>query len=110
MCLTAFAPGTSSPSIAVVRKILFPQTIGDECPRPAIGVFHLMFFVGVHSAGRFFSFEMPEPSGPRHCGQFPAKPTVVSDINTTKAKLSMRDSLTDLILCCSIRLYLCSQR
>jgi hypothetical protein len=31
-----------------------------------------MFFVGLHSDGRFFSFEMPEPSGPRHCGQFPA--------------------------------------
>ena len=35
-------------------------------------VFHLMFLVGLQSAGRFFSFEMPEPSGPRHCGQFAA--------------------------------------
>src|SRR5690349_2287874 len=118
MCLTAFAPGTTSPSIAVVRKILLPQTIGDECPRPAIGVFHLMFLVGVHSAGRFFSFEMPEPSGPRHCGQFAAKPTVVSDITATKARLIMRDTLgvfiregfTNLILCCSIRFYLCFRR
>src|SRR6185369_7527737 len=37
-----------------------------------MGVFHLMFVVGVHTAGRFFSVEIPEPSGPRHCGQFPA--------------------------------------
>src|SRR6266852_3840270 len=69
MCLTAFAPGTIGPSIAVVRKILFPQTMGEECPRPAIGVFHLMFFVGLHSVGRFFSRETPCPDGPRHCGQ-----------------------------------------
>src|SRR5215213_876429 len=72
VCFTALAPGTASPSIAVVRNTRLPQTIGDECERPSIGVFHLMFFVGVHSDGRFFSFEIPEPSGPRHCGQFPA--------------------------------------
>src|SRR5689334_24662806 len=108
MCLTAFAPATTSPSIAVVKKILLSQTIGDECPRPAIGVFHLMFFVGVHSAGRFFSFEIPEPSGPRHCGQLAAKPTVVSESDKTKAKLVireipgvlMREAFTNLILCC----------
>src|ERR1051325_8622762 len=71
-CFTAFAPGTTAPSTAVVRKMRLPQTIGDECERPSIGVFHLMFFVGLHSDGRFFSFEIPEPSGPRHCGQLPA--------------------------------------
>src|SRR5690349_10134615 len=72
VCFTALAPGTTAPSTAVVRKMRLPQTIGDECERPSIAVFHLMFLVGVHSDGRFFSFEMPEPSGPRHCGQFPA--------------------------------------
>src|SRR5689334_3981342 len=72
ICLTALAPGTNAPSIAVVRKILFPQTIGEEWPRPAIGVFHLMFLVAVHSVGRFFSVETPCPPGPRHCGQFEA--------------------------------------
>src|ERR1041384_5095328 len=72
MCLAALAPGTSAPSIAVVRNTLFPQTIGDECERPSIAVFHLMFFVGLHSDVRFFSLEIPEPSGPLHCGQFPA--------------------------------------
>src|SRR6266550_579410 len=69
MCFTAFAPGTSAPSIAVVRNILLPQTIGEEWPRPAMAVFHLIFFVGLHSAGRFFSLEIPWPDGPRHCGQ-----------------------------------------
>src|SRR5215510_5522899 len=72
VCFTAFAPGTTAPSTAVVRNTLLPHTIGDECERPSIGVFHLMFVVGVHTDGRFFSSEIPEPSGPRHCGQFPA--------------------------------------
>src|SRR5687768_1717541 len=72
MCFAALAPGTSAPSTAVVTKILLPQTIGDECARPSIAVFHLIFLVGLHSEGRFFSLEMPEPSGPLHCGQFPA--------------------------------------
>src|ERR1051325_9193450 len=72
VCFTALAPGTTAPSTAVVRKMRLPQTIGDECERPSIGAFHLMFFVGLHSDGRFFSFEIPEPSGPRHCGQLPA--------------------------------------
>src|SRR5215467_5030105 len=66
---TAFAPGTVSPSISVVRKILLSQTTGDECPRPTIGVFHLIFFVSLHSVGRLVSAEMPLPSGPRHCDQ-----------------------------------------
>src|SRR5690349_3182285 len=85
MCLTAFAPGTTSPSIAVVKKILLPQTIGDECPRPSMGVFHLMFFAGFHSTGRFVSVETPEPSGPRHCGQFAAVAAPEIATNTTTA-------------------------
>src|SRR5690349_11223521 len=68
-CLTAPAPEMTGPSTAVVRKSLLPQTIGDECPRPAIAVFHLMFLVELHSRGRFFSSETPWPRGPRHCGQ-----------------------------------------
>src|SRR5678816_2672442 len=94
MCFTAFAPGTTSPSTAVVTNTRLPQTIGDECPRPGIAAFHLMFEVGVHVAGRFFSVEIPEPSGPRHCGQRAASTTVVSDSNTTKAKLVMRETRT----------------
>src|SRR5258705_9891902 len=72
MCLTALAPGTSGPSIAVVTKIRLPQTMGEECPRPSIGVFHFMFFVPFHSVGKFFSAETPCPEGPRHCGQLAA--------------------------------------
>src|SRR6185503_16263674 len=86
MCFAAFAPATSAPSIAVVRKILLPQTIGEECDRPSIGVFHLMFLVGLHSEGRFFSFEMPEPSGPRHCGQFPAETVRARKLKDAKVR------------------------
>src|SRR6185369_172861 len=85
-CFTAFAPGTSAPSTAVVRKIRLPQTMGDECDRPSIGVFHLMFFVGLHSDGRFFSLEMPEPSGPRHCGQFPAETVRATKLRDPSAR------------------------
>src|SRR5688500_8708660 len=100
MCLAALAPGTSVPSIAVVRNTLLPQTIGDECARPSIAVFHLMFLVGLHSDGRFFSFEIPVPSGPLHCGQFPAdvvaertlNPAMVKAIPTMSAKVGRRDS------------------
>src|SRR5690242_11456798 len=80
VCFTALAPGTTAPSTAVVRNTRLPQTIGDECARPSIAIFHLMFFVGVHSVGRFFSFEMPEPSGPRHCGQFPASGLLANEL------------------------------
>src|SRR5829696_1266037 len=100
MCVAALAPGTSAPSTAVVRNTLFPQTIGDECARPSIGAFHLMFFVGLHSDGRFFSFEIPEPSGPLHCGQFPAdalparklSPANIKEIPTTSVTAMRRDS------------------
>src|SRR5215510_5586597 len=59
-----------SPSIAVVRKIRSPQTMGEECPRPSTGVFHFTFLVALHSVGNPFSVETPWPSGPRHCAQF----------------------------------------
>src|ERR1700741_973426 len=69
MCSTAFAPGTISPSISVVRKILLSQTTGDECPRPGMGVFHLMFLESLQSAGKLVSEDTPLPSGPRHWDQ-----------------------------------------
>src|SRR6185503_15211534 len=113
MCFAALAPGTSAPSIAVVRKIILPQTIGDECARPSIGVFHLMFFVGLHSEGRFFSVETPEPSGPRHCGQFPAdaararklKDANAREIPTIKVKAIRFTVIVPLLdfLCVSLR-------
>src|SRR5687767_4110396 len=58
------------------------QTIGEECPRPGISVFHLMLTAGLsavagdHSSGRSFSAEMPWPPGPRHCGHWPDALTV----------------------------------
>src|SRR6185295_7974827 len=71
LCVTpGVRPGITSPSSAVVRKIFLPQTIGDEWPSPSIGVFHLTFFVSLHSSGSPFSADTPWPSGPRHCGQF----------------------------------------
>src|SRR5712691_1614132 len=91
MCLTALAPGTTGPSMAVVRKTLLPQTTGEEWDRPAIGVFHLMFLVAVHSTGRFFSVETPRPPGPRHCGQFgvAALTTVaLKNINAERRKVT----------------------
>src|SRR5690242_8851241 len=101
-CFTAFAPGTTAPSIAVVRNTRLPQTIGDECERPSIAVFHLMFLVGLHSDGRFFSFETPVPSGPRHCGQFPAdavfarklKPATINVIATMSVRAIRRVCFT----------------
>src|SRR6476661_8531633 len=92
ICLTAFAPGTSDPSIAVVRKIFFPQTIGDECPLPAIGVFHLMFFVALHSVGRFFSSEVPCPEGPRHCGQL-ALPVAPTELANKVARIAITNAM-----------------
>src|SRR6266498_5146280 len=87
MCLTALAPCTTGPSIAVVRNTLFAQTTGEEWPRPAIAVFHLMFLVTLHSAGRFFSVEIPRPPGPRHCGQFGvAELTTIELENITAAR------------------------
>src|SRR5262245_18099633 len=59
-----------APSMDVVRKIRAPQTIGEECPRPSIGVFHFTFLVAPHSAGNPVSGETPWPSGPLHCAQF----------------------------------------
>src|SRR5262245_59143544 len=63
-----------SPSITAVRKMRSPQTTGEEWPRPAIGVFHLMFLVSLHSVGTPVSVEMPCPPGPRHCDQLAAGP------------------------------------
>jgi hypothetical protein len=66
----------------------------------------LMFLVGVHSDGRFFSVEIPDPSGPRHCGQFPAaavaektlKPATIKAIPATSAKVIRRTSFMFLFL------------
>jgi hypothetical protein len=74
--------------MAVVRNMRLPQTMGDECPRPAIGVFHLMFFPGPQVAGRFFSLEIPCPEGPRHCGQLPLAPAAVFKVATATTAIT----------------------
>src|SRR5215470_7951449 len=86
LCSTAFASGTTSPSMSVVRKTFAPQTIGCEWPRPSIGVFHLMFLSTFHSVGTLVSDETPAPSGPRHCDQFePGAALVENVLNTANA-------------------------
>src|SRR5947209_17402326 len=78
-----------SPSMAVVRNTLLPHTTGDECPRPATGVFHLIFFVAVHSVGKFFSVEIPMPPGPRHCGQFVVAALLIVALRTATMSTEM---------------------
>src|SRR5262245_16904364 len=79
LCSTAFATGTTSPSMSVVKKTFAPQTIGCEWPCPAIGVFHLMFFSTLHSVGTLVSDETPVPSAPRHWDQFEPGAAVVNN-------------------------------
>src|SRR5690349_20871179 len=68
----AWAPGNGSPSIAVVRKTVLPQTIGDEWPRPSIAVFQATLLAGPQADGSAVSSETPCPCGPRNWGQLPA--------------------------------------
>src|SRR5687768_7902102 len=76
LCAGFFSfPGTTSPSIDVVTKTLSPHTTGDECARPGIGVFHLMFDAS-QLTGKPASLETPVPPGPRHPGQFSAADAV----------------------------------
>src|SRR5688500_6641214 len=70
VCFMAFAPGTTGPSTAVVRKTRLPQTMGDERPLPSTGGFQRTLFDGPHSSGRSFSAATPVRSGPRQPGQF----------------------------------------
>jgi len=65
----AFAPGTTSPSMAVVRKRRFPHTTGEDSPRPGRAVFQRTFFVGLHSRGIPAPSAIPWPWAPRHAGQ-----------------------------------------
>src|SRR5436853_1628629 len=57
-----------------VTKINSPQTIGVELPGSGSGTRHFMLLVAFQCTGRFFSSQMPVPSGPRQPGQFPALP------------------------------------
>ena len=59
--------------IALVTKIVSPQTIGLECASPGIGVRHRMFspVAGFHVSGRFCLSLTPDASRPRNDGQSP---------------------------------------
>ncbi|MBA3241334.1 MAG: hypothetical protein H0T60_08945 [Acidobacteria bacterium] len=60
---------------------------------PTTGVFHLTFFVALHSSGRFFSAEMPEPSGPRHPGQFASSAASDAAVVLEKATAQSRPTV-----------------
>ena len=73
-----FAPS----SRAVVRKMLSPQTIGDEWPRPGTGTFHFTRSVADHLSVYFPFLTMPWPEGPRQRVQYFAASPSTSIIDT----------------------------
>src|SRR5262245_33953570 len=86
--------------MSAVRKTFLSQMMGCENPRPGSAVFHKTFFVSLHSLGRFFSFETPCASGPRHCGQLdePAASLLeYCDANNVNRQTNDRDD--NLIAC-----------
>src|SRR5688572_27357557 len=80
-------------SYAVVRKILSPQTIGDELPRPGTGFFHTTLSVADHESG-YVPVTSPCPDGPRHTGQYfaPSPSTVTIRTSTSCAVVDQPDS------------------
>src|SRR5712691_2787934 len=62
---------------AVVRKILSPQSTGEECPRPGIVAFHLIFSVSLQRSGASVR-AIPLSSGPRHFGHWPGSAAGIS--------------------------------
>ena len=61
-----------SDEMAVVTKIWFPQTIGLECARPGMPVFHAMLtpLETFQLVGSFWPSATPDAPGPRNEGQF----------------------------------------
>src|SRR5918993_984347 len=74
----------SSSFSATLRKIRSRQMIGVDPLHSGIASFHAMFSSVVHLTGRFFSVLMPLSDGPRHCGQFSARATVIEERTTTR--------------------------
>jgi hypothetical protein len=58
--------------MAVVTKILSPQTIGCDQATPGTLIFQATFFSALHSVGSLESSEIPTAAGPRNCGQSPS--------------------------------------
>jgi hypothetical protein len=92
MCVTAFAPGTTSPSMAVVKKILFPQTTGDGVSSPGNRGSPLMIFGGTPFPGQVRLGRDAGASGPRHCGQL-AAPAVLVNTTTDERRTMTKISL-----------------
>src|ERR1043165_3823586 len=65
---------------------LSPATIGEEMPL-GTATFHFTFFAGPNSTGGFCPFAIPEPFGPRNCGQpdgtSPASPMAAKKARAT---------------------------
>src|SRR5262249_697696 len=57
----------------VVTNTRSPQTMGDECPLPGMGVFQRIFSVLLQRRGTLVSSDVPSPRGPRQPGQFSAR-------------------------------------
>src|SRR5438045_8580921 len=50
-----------------------PQTTGEECPLPGMGVFQRTFSFSLQRTGTPVSSLVPSPRGPRHPGQLSAQ-------------------------------------
>ena len=81
----ALSPGGVNLSFACVRNTRSPHTTGVELPPSGSFVFHVIFSVADHFAGRSVSVVTPSPVGPRHAGQFPA--AEMPDKNASAAKM-----------------------
>src|SRR6185369_3723181 len=76
--------------IAVITKMLLPQTIGLACERPGMAVFQRTFcdFSTSQVIGGFVPSATPDAFGPRNDGQFCAR--VVIDESETKSREVIR--------------------
>ena len=61
--LSGFSP------TAEVRKILLPQTTGEDQPQPGMSVFQTTFSVSLHVSGSVLPSPSPSDCAPRNCGQ-----------------------------------------
>ncbi len=65
----------------MVRKILFPQRMGEECPRPGMWTFHARFFVVLNSSGTS-PRATPSSFGPLQRGQSSSAANKVKEVKS----------------------------